>query len=325
MALNAFGLPHAMGYTPTKSGEKAARIVSIFDLMDAAVELNLSGVEFPIPTDPATVKAAADALRQRNLSYVADLSVPLDEDTPKIRQNIQDAVSMGAKVVRIVLSSILCGDRRKLEGGWDAHLSKRARQLREILPHAQALGVPIAAENHQDATSSDLLHLADMLDNHPAFGVTLDAGNPLAVCEDPLQYATRIAHLIRHIHLKDYTIHFAPEGYRLVRCVAGSGVVDFPAILKIVRANGHPVLPGIEIAAQPTRTIPMLESDWRSHYPKSQSEYLPAALKTLWAKGRPMNESYSSAWERGENSATVVAEEWDVVRRSAAYFHGLEQ
>lgn len=32
---------------------------------------------------------------------------------------------------------------------------------------------------------------------------------------------------------------------------------------------------------------------------------------------------YSSAWERGEGSAVVVAEEWDLVRRSVEYFQWL--
>ncbi len=49
--------------------------------------------------------------------------------------------------------------------------------------------------------------------------------------EDPVEAARASAPLIRHVHLKDYTIHFAPEGYRLVRCAAGDGVIDFPAIL----------------------------------------------------------------------------------------------
>jgi hypothetical protein len=97
-------------------------------------------------------------------------------------------------------------------------------------------------------------------------------------------------------------------------------VVDFPAILEIVRANGHGVLPGIEIAAQATRTIPFLEDDWWACYPERPTTSLVAALRLLWEKGRPAEEPYSSAWERGEDSEAVSAEEWAIVRKSAEYF-----
>ena len=202
------------------------------------------------------------------------------------------------------------------------HKSLRKRLL-EVLPYAEELGVCIALENHQDATTDDLLRLADWVHHSPSFGITLDTGNPLAVGEEPVEAARQLAPLIRHLHLKDYTIHFAPEGYRLVRCIAGQGVIDFPAILEIVSQNGHDVLPGIEVAAQATRTIPLLEGTWWDCYPPRQAKPLTEALRILWAKGRPMDEPYSSAWERGENSATVSAEEWEVVRGSAAYFHSL--
>jgi sugar phosphate isomerase/epimerase len=149
----------------------------------------------------------------------------------------------------------------------------------------------------------------------------LDAGNPLAVGEDPVETAKTLAPLIRHIHCKDYTIHFAPEGYRLVRCAAGTGVVDFPKILEIVKNNGFAhLLPGIEIAAQATRTIPLLESSWWAEYPERDVRTLIPALQILWAKGRPQDELYSSAWERGENSEAVGAEEWRLLNESVAYF-----
>src|SRR5206468_7323001 len=157
---------------------------------------------------------------------------------------LKAAAAVGAKVVRSTLSGILCGDRRKLEGGWDARLAAVAQRLNEVLPCAEDLGMAIAMENHQDATTADLLSLAEMVGYSPAFGVTLDTGNPLAVGEEPVEAARRLAPIIRHVHLKDYTIHFAPEGYRLVRCAAGDGVIDFPAILDVVRRNGRDVTPG---------------------------------------------------------------------------------
>jgi len=324
MALTAHGLPHVMGYLPTQDGKQHPSPLSNEGLMDAACELGLTAIEIPLSAasiaDPQPLR---EALQARNLTIVPDFAAILDADAETFQRFLKTSAALGAKVVRSMLSRLLCGDRRSIEGSWDDYLQTAARRLNEVLPYAQDLGLCIAIENHQDATSDDLLRLADLTGHSPAYGVTLDAGNPLAVGEGPVEFARRIAHLIRHVHLKDYTIHFAPEGYRLVRCAAGDGVVEFPEILRIIRNNGHDVLPGIEIAAQQTRTIPLLELDWWSHYPPTPATRLIPALQILWAKGRPATEPYSSAWERGEDSATVEAEEWDIVRRSVDYFRTL--
>ena len=324
MALTAYGMPHTMGYLETRAGESHPAPLGLTRLMDAACELGLSAVEAPLSLTPSfDVAPLQEALQSRSLRFIPDFMVLTEPDVEEIQRFLTTAAALGAPVIRATLSRILCGDRRLLPGGWDAHLDAVAKRLNEVLPFAEEVGVCIAVENHQDASSDDLLHLAEMTGHSPAFGVTLDTGNPLAVGEGPIEFAERIAPLIRHVHLKDYTIHFAPEGFRLVRCAAGDGVIDFAAILKIIGANGHPILPGIEIAAQPTRTIAVLELDWWEHYPPVPATRVVPALRILWERGRAADLPYSSAWERGEDSATVSAEEWDVVRRSAEYFRSL--
>ena len=333
-ALAAYGLPHTMGYLPTRAGEKRTRPFTSLDLMDLAQEEGLAGVEFPllslVPSfDGALVQVSDEQkeigaeLKRRGLSLVADYGALLDNDASHCAEYLSLAAKTGAVVVRATLSHILCGDRRKLPGGWTAHMAALAQRLTELLPIARDLGICIAVENHQDATNEDLLELAERTGNSSSFGITLDTGNPLAVGQDPAESARILAPIVRHLHLKDYTIHFAPEGYRLVRCAAGDGVIDFSSILAAVRKNGHSVLPSIEIAAQATRSIPLLEPEWWEHYPARDARELAAVFRVLWQKGRPFDEPYSSPWERGENSDVVADDEMNIVRRSAAYFRRL--
>ena len=333
-ALTAYGLPHSMGYIPTRTGDAHPKPLSVLEFMDLAVDLRLEGVEFPllsrVPSFDGTVVSVAESnvdlaseLKQRGLRLIADYGALLDQPLSHIEEYLELAARTGANVVRATLSHILCGDRRALPGGWLKQMDELVIRLRSILPTAERLGICIAVENHQDATTEDLLDLADRTGNSSSFGITLDAGNPLAVGQDPLEAAVALAHIIRHVHLKDYTMHFAPEGYRLVRCAAGDGVVDFPAILTAVRGNGHNVLPGIEVAAQATRTVPILESSWWAEFPQRDAQSLLPALALLWKHGRPAHEPYSSSWENGENSAVVASEELAIVRKSADYLRTL--
>jgi sugar phosphate isomerase/epimerase len=320
-----------MGYIPLKDGTANPRPLDPIALMDRAAALGLAGIEIPltgrVPSFegrmvelPPLASDLGSELRKRNMLVVADSGVIVDTNAEDLRQYIRTAHRMGATVVRVTLSNVLCGDRRTCAEGWQNRLEASAARLREVLPVAQELGLAIAVENHQDATTDDLLRLFEMVGESAAFGVTLDTGNPLAMGEDPVEAARRLAHLIRHAHLKDYTIHFASEGYRLVRCAAGAGVIDFPTILAIVGANGHAVVPGIEVAAQATRTIPFLDRDWWNTYPQRDARDLLGPLRILWSKGRPADKPYSSAWERGACGEVVTAEEWALIERSVEYF-----
>lgn len=324
-ALTTYGFPHRMGYLPTQGGVRHPEPLTVPQVLAATAAFQLTGIDMPLP-DPALLpdEEFRDLLQHHNLRYVAEYMAVVDIPEDKFRTYLTRAAYAGAKVVRVIISSVLCGERRTLAEGWEQRLRDTADRLKAVLPIAADLGLCIAVENHQDAATADLLRLHAMVDYHPAFGITLDTGNPLAVGEEPTVAARQLALIIRHLHLKDYTIHFAPEGYRLVRCAAGDGVIDFPAILAAVRENGFAdLLPGIEIAAQATRTIPLLKDEWWGYYPQTPTTHLLGALRILWEKGRPVNEPYSSAWERGEGSPTVSAEEWDVVQRSVTYFAGL--
>jgi sugar phosphate isomerase/epimerase len=324
-----------MGYIPLKDGSTNARPLDSLGLLKLAEQLGLAGIEIPlsgrVPSfdgrvvdlpEPTLVLVAE--LGSRHMQLVADYGIIVDNTPQHFIDYLRTAKRMGATLVRAILSNVLCGDRRTCAGGWRARLEDTAARLREVLPVAEELGVSIAIENHQDATTDDLLQLFEMSGSGRAFGITLDTGNPLAVAEDPVETATCLAHLIRHVHLKDYTIHFAPEGYRLVRCAAGDGVIDFPAILEIVHEQGPNVSLSIEIAAQTARTIPLLEPEWWTSFPLRDAAALVGPLQVLWSKGRPADEPYASAWERGASAAEVIAEERAIVEKSVTYFRNLK-
>ncbi len=330
----SYSLPHVMGYLKTKGGVSCGKPLTPVELMDWAVAHNLQGVEIPLTAvvpsfDGARVETGwqgdirAEA-ETRNLRLIADYGAIMVHEWEHLRDYITLAAESGAKIVRVILSNLLCGDRRELlpQSFMEAR-KPHSERLKLALDHAEGLGLCVAVENHQDITCDELLGIWERVGQHPAYGIVMDTGNPLAVGEDPVGFAQRAGHLIRHLHLKDYTIHFAPNGYHLVRCAAGEGCVDFSAILKIVAQNGHDVMPALETAAQATRTIPILEATWWQTFDSLHAGYLPSALRVLWQHGIAADIPYSSAWEREAETEAVCAEEWDLLERSAAYFAAL--
>ena len=337
LLLCGFSLPHVMGYLPAKDGTVATPRLTREGLLDYALGKGLAGIEVSLEKtvssfDGARIETKGETenwhalFTAKNAQIVADYGVLTDFTEAENLASISRAADAGAKTMRFLASHLLCGDRREIGAEtWSAKLEAVAQRLERLLPFAEKQGITLAVENHQDLTSDELVYgLWPELERHPAFGVTLDTGNALAVAEDPLAYAEKVAPLVAHVHLKDYQIHFAANGYGLVRCAAGEGCIPFPEIIETIRQARPNATFSLEIAAQSTRTIPVLENSWHRAFADEQIYALPPALRTLWKFGRPIEENFAgSAYERGESSEAIVAEEWACVEKSIAYFAAL--
>ena len=300
-----------------------------FELMDMAVEHGLVGVEFP-PDDclpdlsPASLERARARAEESGLFVIADGGQVEGE---MLRRLIPAAAGLGASTLRVVMSGVLGGDRRPLSGRWNAHLAGCRDILREALPLAEEHGVTIAVENHSDATSHDMRWLCEELDS-AHIGITLDVGNVLAVCEEPFGYTKRILPYLRHVHLKDYTIHPSDEGYRIARCSLGSGVVDYPGLLSLI--DGYLDQPGpadspggftktIELGAIYARHVRMLMDDYWAEYPDRDIRDTLPFLRLYWSHVRPGGEDWRTPREKDESTEALKAYETREFEESVAY------
>ncbi|MYA76125.1 MAG: sugar phosphate isomerase/epimerase [Gemmatimonadetes bacterium] len=302
-----------------------------FQLMDMAVRHGLGGVEFP-PDDCLPVLSPASLERARARAEESGLFVVADGgqvEGEMLQRLIPAAAGLGASTLRVVMSGVLGGDRRPLSGRWNAHLAACRDILREALPRAEEHGVTIAVENHSDATSHDMRWLCEELDS-AYIGITLDVGNVLAVCEEPFGYTERILPYLRHVHLKDYTIHPSDEGYRIARCSLGSGVVDYPGLLSLIDGyqgqRGPADQPGqitktIELGAIYARHVRMLMDDYWAEYPDRDIRDLLPFLRLYWSHVRPVGEDWRTPMEKDESTEVLKAYETREFEESVAYLN----
>ena len=121
----------------------------------------------------------------------------------------------------------------------DKSLIERAiRNIKRLVPVAEENGVQLAVENHcaMTATGEGLLRLIEGVGS-PWFGATYDPGNFVLASAgelDPIEAGHQIAPYIKHCHLKDPI--YVGSGYKGYACVAlGTGTMDFPAVLQLLR------------------------------------------------------------------------------------------
>ena len=68
----------------------------------------------------------------------------------------------------------------------------------------------------------------------PHVGICLDVGNPLAVLEDPVFAADKMAPFAVTTHFKDYALEMTNYGFKVKGCVIGEGVIDLDRIFDII-------------------------------------------------------------------------------------------
>jgi 3-oxoisoapionate decarboxylase len=313
-----FGMTYSCGLTWSGTPRANATPLSAAELIDLAAANGLSWLEIPVRMlgeGAAALREARAFAEERGIRFIVPGGKVQAE--PLLR-DLQVAAELGAPTVRCTLSGILCGDRRGFEGGWQNHLRLCEEQLEKIVPEAERLRVAIALENHQDAGSEDLLALCGRFESS-YLGVTLDTGNPLAVMEEPLEFARRIGPYLRHAHLKDYRVYHAPNGCRLARCAMGEGVIDFSGLFQLFDAQEWPITRNIEMGALQVRQIPFLERSWWDEFaPRDARDLLPA-LSLIWRNLRSPDEEWRTPYEREASGEELAEYEREQLHRSVQY------
>jgi sugar phosphate isomerase/epimerase len=312
IGLCIFGIAYTAGFTGNWQQRTDDKPLAPDEFLALAARLGLSSVEVPPRyIDPNEDERALIAFRERAQELGLALVLPGPKIEPEtFRKAIHHAQTLGATTIRCVISGVLCGDRRPLGGlaGWQRQLEQTATYLKAIMPWAEEAGMYVGVENHQDATSDDLLWLCDEVGS-PHLGVTLDTGNPLAVGEDPVLFAEKILPRLVHVHLKDYRMAATDEGYRLFHCPIGSGVVDFPALFRLFQTRPQ-VRCHLEMAALGERHIRILDAEyWANLHPgRTMADMLPVLRRWRTAE---VDVEWRTPWETGDEA---ILPKWEMTR-----------
>jgi sugar phosphate isomerase/epimerase len=324
VGLAAYSFGYLAGFAGAGTPRACPKPLDAYRLMDLAVTHGLSGVEFPPAwglggLEPDRLARARAYAEERDLFIVVDGGVV---DVDELRALIPAAAALGARTIRVTASTILCGDRREVRDTWAGYLREIAGRLRQVSGLAEDAGVSIGVENHQDLTSAEQVALCQEAGS-PNIGITLDAVNPLAVVEDPLTSAARVAPYLKHVHLKDYVLYSTAQGYRLVRCAIGAGVLDVEGLFALLAREAPAATVSIELGALVNRHVRFLEDDfWPGYPPRQASEIIPV-LRLREARTRQPREDWRTPWERGEQGAALEAYELVEVEQSVEYLRQL--
>jgi sugar phosphate isomerase/epimerase len=321
MGVNPYGLTYTLGLQGAGTPRANPNGTGLDGFIDIAAGIGAKTIEIfdPWLTELGTDGRHALKSRLADLGIAPIVSAGLSEG---IEEPLQNAIDLDARMMRFGLSPILCGDRNAYGAEPFAQLISEIRSgLAALAPRAAEHDVTVAIENHQDFGSAELLAFAEEAGDN--VGLTLDTGNAFPVAETPLSFARAVAHRVRHVHLKDYRVQFSDEGYRLVRCALGDGVVPFREVLELLLATGQTFTSSLELAALEARHVRLLTPDWWRGYAPKDARELAAVLAAARVHLIPEDEDYRTPWELEAPGEDLIAYETEQLTRSAAFLRSL--
>jgi sugar phosphate isomerase/epimerase len=307
VGLNPYGLAYTVGLQGLGTPRANPQPIGLEGFIRIAREIGAASIELDwrwlFAMDDAELRALGERLADlpRIVSYWLQ-----HEPDETLDRAIACASAIGARTLRMHLTPVLEGGRAALGPQWLEMMAHARAVICRDTPRAGEAGLTVAIENHQDLTSEELVSIAEAAGEH--VGITLDAGNPFSVGEDPIGFVERAAHRIRHLHLKDYIAQFTPEGYRLIRCPTGDGCVPFREIVARLPEN-VPMTASIEIAALDARHIRVFTPEWWEGYAARSAGELARALERLNVARLDDNADYRTPWEKEEGADAIVAYE----------------
>ena len=321
LGLNPYGLSWYLGLQGRGTARTNRQARGLEGFIELAGSLEARTLEIPqlwlADLDASALRELRRRLTTLEMTPIVSSGLPQDE----MEGCFRSARTLGAALIRLSLTQVLCGDRHLIGDAWPELVDDVRRRLAVHAAHAAAQGTTIVIENHQDFTSGELVAFCEELG--PAIRIVYDTGNSFPVAEAPLDFTRVVAPYVRHLHLKDYRVQTTDEGFRLVRCAIGDGAVPFPELLALL-AQHHAKLPAVlEPGALESRHVRLLTAAWWRGYPQSSGVALAACLAAARRNRLPEAVDSRTPWECGADG-DIARYELDMIERSAANIRALE-
>jgi sugar phosphate isomerase/epimerase len=303
IGLSALSFSYRCGLIGRGTGRVTGQPLSVEDIIALAVRAGLRSIEFPLDMLPDLNPGRLAALRAHlaacELTPIVDSDVA---DVATLERHIPAAAALGASAMRVTVSTVLEGWRSRYIADWDGYIDEVIARLRAVRPLAEQHAVCIAVENHQDATSDDLLRIVTAVGGDYV-GVTFDATNAFIVAEDPLVIIERLGPHIRTIHLSDYTVYPSEQGWRLVRCSLGEGNMNLRRLFASVEKFAPAAPCQIELVSHNARHVRLFADDWWAGYPPRDIRQILPVLRQFAQTSRSVGDEWRTPWERGAGEA----------------------
>lgn len=192
-----------------------------------------------------------------------------------------------------------------------AHWQKTLEKAEPVLKKHKLL---VGVENHKDWLADEQVAMLKRIGSE-YLGACVDFGNNVALLEDSLEVAEKLAPYAVTTHLKDMAVRPYDEGFELSEVALGDGATPLAEIISTLRKHRGDIHICLEMITRDPLKVPYkTDHYWITHERRDEArihKFENTVIKQSWTKPLPRIS--------GLSAAQALAFEDDNLRRSAAY------
>lgn len=242
------------------------RIRDAYAFLEHAHSLGAAGIQVSPVGDFAKVRD-----RAANLGMYVEAIIPLNPAA--FETNAQNAQTMGATCVRVNAGGRRYEDFSTL-ADFQNFKTKSLNAIKLAVPIAEKYKIPLAIENHKDWDIDEQVAIFKSYSTE-YLGACLDFGNNIALCEDPMIVAEKLAPFAITTHVKDMGVESYADGFLLSEVRLGEGFLDLKKIISLLRPK---INLNLEMITRDPLKVPCLTDRYWATFPDVKADQLAHAL-----------------------------------------------
>lgn len=265
-------------------------------------------------TDAAYLKRIRALLEEKNFFLEFAVSGKVFADPGAYDRVVAAARELGVTRLR----TALLGGRRYEDfrdmATWREFVTRWQQTLERAAPMLDKHRLLVGVENHKDWLADEQVALLRRVGS-PYLGACVDFGNNMALLEDSVEVAEKLAPFVVTTHLKDMAVRPYERGFELSEVALGDGIVPLARIVAMLRAARSDVHFCLEMITRDPLKVPYRDDSYWVTYerrdPARVEKFEKTILSRAWARPLPTISDLEPARR--------LAFEDENLRRSAAY------
>ena len=197
---------------------------------------------------------------------------------------------------------------------WKEFAEQWRKTLEKSVPFLKKYKLLVGVENHKDWLADEHVALLKGIGSE-YLGACVDFGNNVALLEDPIEVAEKLAPFAVTTHLKDMAVRPYAEGFELSEVALGEGATPMAKIITTLRKHRSDINICLEMITRDPLKVPYkTDHYWVTRERRDESrirKFENTILKQAWTKPLPS--------VTGLTAAQALNMEDENLRRSATY------
>jgi 3-oxoisoapionate decarboxylase len=306
-----------MGGEPPGFGHRAR--AGKFDILEHCRGLGLGAVRMNLPSPDLE---SARALRKKLESYGMRVIISLAPPKEPGAMAAYDAAVRAVSELGAVTTHASFTQRRYEEfdtfDAFKASFERHQRSVELAEPVLRKHKVKLAIENHKGWRAAEHVRWIQRLGSEWV-GACYDFGNNISLCEDPAETLRLLAPVTIYASFKDMAVAPYDEGFLLSEMALGEGMLDIPAMVKVLRQKDPNMIFALEMITRDPLKIPVFTRKYWATFDDSYSPLPGRDLARILEIVRTTPPKTPLTTTAGLSAADALKLEDDLINRSIAY------